>query len=209
MLAVDRPGWGESSYGEIVPNLTAQAEFLGPLISNSNQPTLLVAHSYGAAIAAQLAMDQPSGISGIVLIAPAISPDLPVEHWYDQLAKLPVVRWLLSSQLALSYVELGPLQDELEVLRTRWSSLKMPVTIIQGADDWEVDPRTVDFARKHLCSSDLKTTVVDGQGHRVLWNRPQLVIDDVLSTIDRTHDAPSQGGAHVKPSPAPCSGAMA
>jgi pimeloyl-ACP methyl ester carboxylesterase len=204
LLAVDRPGWGESGYGQIVPGLEAQARLLQPLL-DAGARTLLVAHSFGGAVAARLAMDHPAQVSGLLLIAPTLSPELERPRWYDRLARL--VPALLPQRLALSYRELKPLPADLRQMQPRWASLHMPITVIQGDDDQQVDPRTADYARRMLPAGLTRVVTVPGEGHWILWTRPEDIAGAILSMLDAapSYRTARRAALRQAPSPKPCS----
>jgi pimeloyl-ACP methyl ester carboxylesterase len=130
MIAVDRPGWGQS-VGAVVPDLERQAAMLQPLLDGTGR-TLLVAHSYGGAVAARMAMDDPAQVEGLVLIAPTLSPRQEGPRWYDHLATLFPIRLLLPDRLRLSYTELAPLPQALRKMQPHWAELRLPVAVVQG-----------------------------------------------------------------------------
>jgi pimeloyl-ACP methyl ester carboxylesterase len=132
-----------------------------------------------------MAMDYPRQVSGLVLIAPTLSPDLEKPRWYERIADCGPVRALLPTRLRLARAELAPLPTQLHTMQERWGDLKVPVTVIQGGSDGQVDPRTADYAEQQLPEKAARILRVEGQGHRILWNNPKLVVDAILSTLDR------------------------
>ena len=193
MIAVDRPGWGQSA-GGVVPDLATQAAMLRPLLGDSPSGTLLVAHSYGGAIAARMAMDYPRQVNGLVLIAPTLSPELEGPRWYDRLADSLPLRLLLPQKLRRSYAELDPLPQQLQQMLPRWAHLDVPVTLIQGTADGQVDPRTADFAQQELPGQLLRVGRMRGQGHWVLWTKPAPITQAVLDTLQRAAAVRAAGG---------------
>lgn len=197
LLAPDRPGWGQSGYGQMLPDLADQSRLLAPLLDAPGQRTLLVAHSYGAAVALRLALDRPQQVSGLVLVAPTLSPELERPSWYDHLARVPPFRWLLPKRLRLSYVELRPLPAELRAMRAQWASLTVPVEVVQGDEDSQVDPRTADFAEQVFTPQQLRVMRVPGAGHDVPWQQPRLIADTVVATLRRAdHAQPAAAAAN-------------
>ncbi len=62
----------------------------------------------------------------------------------------------------------------------------MPITVVQGAKDELVDPRTAAYAEKVLPKPNGKVVMVPDQGHFVLWNRPDLVTREIIDVLDRS-----------------------
>ncbi|GAC1634740.1 MAG: hypothetical protein NVS9B10_30890 [Nevskia sp.] len=189
LVAVDRPGFGASDPGRIAPALSEQARLLEPLLKSASGPAVVVGHSLGGPIGAQLAMDYPDEVRAAVLVAPSIDPNTEQPRWYNTLMTFVPVQWLAPKIFVWSNQEIMPLVSELEQQTARWKDLKMPVTVVQGAKDELVDPRTAEYAEKVLPKPNGKVVVVPDQGHFVLWNRPDLVIREILDVLDRTSPA--------------------
>lgn len=186
MIAVDRPGFGASDPGRVAPLLADQARLLAPLLDGPGAPSLLVGHSLGGPIGAELAMRYPDQVRGALLIAPSIDPGTEQPRWYNRAMTWWLPRKLLPSEFAWSNDELMPLVGELDKQTPRWAGLKMPITVLQGARDELVDPRTAAYAEKVLPKPNGKVVVVADQGHFVLWKRPDLVSREILDLLDRT-----------------------
>lgn len=186
LVAVDRPGFGESDPGRTAPALTEQARLLEPLLHSSDGPAVVVGHSLGGPIAAELAMDYPAEVRGAVLVAPSIDPSTEQPRWYNVAMTFLPVQWIAPKEFTWSNREIMPLVDELKQQLPRWKDLRMPVTVVQGAKDELVDPRTADFAERVLPKPNGKVVVVPDQGHFVLWKRPDLVVREILDVLDRS-----------------------
>lgn len=76
LIAIDRPGHGHSSRGPRGTSDPArQADLVaGALDALSAGQCLVLAHSWGAAVAASLAVRHPTHVSGLVLVSPATHP---------------------------------------------------------------------------------------------------------------------------------------
>ena len=76
IIAVDRPGHGHSSRdGRSMSDPAGQADAIAAaLASLRGTPCLVLGHSWGAAVAALLAVRHPERVSGLVLVAPATHP---------------------------------------------------------------------------------------------------------------------------------------
>lgn len=185
MIAIDRPGFGKSDAGNLVLSLSAQASLLLPLLemNDSGCGVILVGHSLGAPVAVRLAMDFPGKVSSLILIAPSLDPDLEAPRWFNRLAELSAISWLVPSELMLANQEVMALQDELTQMLPLWDTIDIPVIVIQGNKDNLVDPANADFA-EHKMRKKLKVVRVDDGGHFILWKQPALIKSELVKLVE-------------------------
>lgn len=76
LLAIDRPGHGHSSRGgRGMSDPARQADVLAAAMARLDSgPAVVLGHSWGAAVAAALAVRHPDRVAGLVLVAPATHP---------------------------------------------------------------------------------------------------------------------------------------
>ena len=74
LISVDRPGYGRSDLGKPERSLTEQARLLSHVLQHRRDgaPTLLVGHSFGGPVVAQMALDYPEQVDGLVMVAASI-----------------------------------------------------------------------------------------------------------------------------------------
>lgn len=99
----DRPGHGHSSRGDDrMAAPLAQAEVLVGLLDRLGiGEVVVVGHSWGAAVAAAMAVEHPGRVAGLVLIAPATHPWPGGVAWYHGVTRMPVVGRLFAWTLPL------------------------------------------------------------------------------------------------------------
>lgn len=99
LLFVDRPGHGRSDIGGpqyILPD--AQADAIARLMRiRGISKAIVVGHSFGGAIAAELAVRHPSMVSGLVFLSPAVYPWKGGVAWYYHAASDPNTGALFST----------------------------------------------------------------------------------------------------------------
>lgn len=103
LLFVDRPGHGYSDRGgpeNALPDGQADAIVRG-MDHYRIRKAIVVAHSFGGAIAASLALRHPDRVEGLVFLAAATHPWPGGIDWYYRLSSTPVVGWLFTRTLAL------------------------------------------------------------------------------------------------------------
>jgi len=186
LVALDRPGFGESQPGQAEPSLKRQAAAVATVVraAAADGTALLVGHSLGAPIAARVAVDFPALTSGLVLVAPSIDPALEYLWWIQRPADWPFLAWLVPADLRTCNRELLPLRGELEELLPRWSGIRVPVTVIQGEDDSLVPAANADFAQRHLTQAPLVVKRIQGVDHFIPWTNPELITRAVLRHLD-------------------------
>lgn len=62
-------------------------------------PAIVVAHSWGGALGAALALDHPAQVAGLVLLAPVTHPWDTGVAWYHHVAVTPVLGWVFSNTI--------------------------------------------------------------------------------------------------------------
>lgn len=184
-IAVDRPGFGSSTALGVTPSLAEQARIIAPLLGEG-EPAIVVGHSLGGAVALQLAVDYPERVRGVLLIAASVAPDLESPRWYNELASWRAVQWVLPGMLVDSNRELYGLKGELQRLAERLDRLSAPVYVVQGLDDSLVDPRTADWLETVIESPPHRIIRVQDQGHFVIWERTDDMVDLLLALIEAT-----------------------
>jgi pimeloyl-ACP methyl ester carboxylesterase len=99
MLFVDRPGHGYSERGGPAnARPDGQADAIVRLMDKRGiSRAIIVGHSFGAAIAASLALHHPERTEGVVLLAPATHPWPGGVDWHITFATLPFVGWFFAN----------------------------------------------------------------------------------------------------------------
>jgi pimeloyl-ACP methyl ester carboxylesterase len=92
-IAVDRPGWDGSRAARDIPGNAVSA--LEILDAHGIDRATIVAHSFGAAIAAWIAVEHPERVGALVLLAPAVN--VQSLQWIDWLLGGPFVGPALSA----------------------------------------------------------------------------------------------------------------
>lgn len=102
LLFMDRPGHGWSQRGPDNENPTAQARTIAVLMDHHGmESAIIVGHSFGAAVAAALALERPDKVQGLVFLSPASHPWPGGEtSWYYDIAKRPLIGRLFVETLA-------------------------------------------------------------------------------------------------------------
>jgi len=171
VLAVDRPGFGESLPARAEPSLEIQARRIAEAVraSGASLPAVWLGHSLGGPVVAQLAADYPDMVHGLVLVAPSIDPDLEKRRWFNWLAEAPPVRWLLPRDWRNSNREIFPHKRELQKLAARLGAAEAPAIVIHGDKDGLVPVGNAYYARDRWPEGRLELRIVEGANHFLPW----------------------------------------
>lgn len=183
MIAVDRPGYGQSDFGIPVTNIKNQAQFIiDAALKEHKGPFILIGHSYGGPIQIQLGIDFPDQIASKIILAGALSPALHQKRFYHILGDLFFIRPMLPTAIKVTNLEMLSLQSQLQDQAQKLSSITSPVTIIQGGKDWLVPKGNANYAKEQLKSvKKLKTIELKKQGHFIPWEQYDLVKKQILN----------------------------
>ncbi len=182
-IAPDRPGWGGGDGPPlgIAGNAAWASQFLAA-------ETVVVGYSFGAAIAAAIAVEYPRLVAGLVLVAPAATQSSLLA--VDYLLALDLVGRALqgsfgkaggkSSKLgayrrdgASFHVEQRHMVAELRGVEGRLPEIRARTSVIYGMNDRVVPPRAVCDLVNLVPQSRL--ILLPGHGHRLLATAPAVI----------------------------------
>ncbi|MEZ5957316.1 MAG: alpha/beta hydrolase [Hyphomonadaceae bacterium] len=131
VIAYDRPGMGHSTRAKRDGHtMGSQAKAAARVLEQTgNGPSVVVAHSLGAAVALRLALDHPHLVSGLVLVAPACNPYPWKPAWWARLSATPVLGALFCD---LIIPWLGPPMSPQSVANNFWPA-PVPVNYLEAA----------------------------------------------------------------------------
>ncbi len=176
-VAIDRPGFGHSGPDDAVTSLPEQAEAVAAIVrANGAKPAVLVGHSLGGPIIAQVAADDPDLVAALVIVAGSLDPALEYVPFIQYVGDTWPVSALLPRMVRNANREIIALEPHLTALAPRLAAIKVPVTIVHGTKDTLVPFANVAFMKKHLTGTKaMEVTVLDGQNHFLPWNSKDKV----------------------------------
>lgn len=187
ILAVDRPGYGYSGFGDIVTSVEKQARMIMPLLKSKKEKgkkIVLVGGSYGGTVAAKIAMDSTSLIDGLVLLSASLKPGAETTFWITYPTSKWPLKWLIPSTLRMANEEKLSHKKELEKMLPFWDQITVPVTIIQGDADDLVYPSNAYFAKKKLVNApDVRMVIKEGVGHSFIWTEDDVIIKEIIMML--------------------------
>lgn len=188
LISVDRPGYGRSGLGTPERSLAKQAEILSAVFEHNDSAlqspkAILVGHSFGGPVAVQMAVDYPSEVGALVLVAASVDPRLEQTKWYQIPAHWKALSWMVPRDLYTTNEEILPLADELRELGSRWAELRLPIIALQGGKDTFVPKRNADYIERKAKNADLEIRRYRDLSHFIPWSRPDLIVDAILDLL--------------------------
>ena len=173
MIAVDRPGFGYSRFGD-AKDLNEQSKLITPLIKSfyNGKPMYAVGHSLGGPMIVKLQMDNENLFTGLVILAGSVDPgEEKPEKWRPVLYKTPLT-YLVPGAMRPSNEELWYLKKDLKEMDSQWEKITCPVWIIHGDKDSFVPVGNVDYAKKKLTKAkSVEIKILPGARHFIPWEQ--------------------------------------
>lgn len=178
IVSVDRLGYGKSGYGKEVLSTQLQALAVKSIIdkeNTTNRKVYMVGRSYGAPIAAWLAIHFPETFEKLIMISPVIDPDKEKFYWFSNIGNSRLVQWALPELLNVATKEKFSHQQEMRLMIPEWKKLYTPTYVVVGEDDQVADTANFSFAKNHLNNCPSIFIKVKRTGHLVTAQQPALV----------------------------------
>jgi pimeloyl-ACP methyl ester carboxylesterase len=134
MIVVNRPGYAGSEPLHPVTDIRIQAQALAPALAAApGQKVLLVGQSYGAAIAALMADQNPTKVAGLVMLSAFFGETGPTARWLLDVGSKALK--MIPRDLRHAVIEASGQRPQLDYARTALGRLNIPVHMIHGDKD--------------------------------------------------------------------------
>ncbi len=184
LMAIDRPGYGNSS--QYFENISRQAKDLMKVINNAGKykRLILVGHSYGCPIAAEMAIQNREKVSKVIFLAGVIDPFHEQVFWYAKLFNLPLLNALIPKDFQSAIFEKINHKKHLLKLHEHWTELTVPILMIHGLKDTYLAPyNNVNYAKQNIPKKYLKLQLEKDKGHLIPFIHRVFTRDIILNTI--------------------------
>lgn len=190
VVSVDRSGYGYSNFGRAETDIEKQAALLRPLLQKyrtKQQPIIIVAHSFGCAVASRLAIDYPNLVDGLLLMGPAIDPQNEKIFWISYPINVPPIKWLVPRAWRVTNDEKLSHVAELQKIVPFWGNIHQPVTVMQGGKDWIVPPINANFAQQMLTNAQPLTILnYPNWDHFIPFTQKATVVKTIDDLVEKT-----------------------
>lgn len=195
LVGVDRPGYGYSDFGKSVISISDQAKLLQPLLNHytkNGKKVILAASSYGGSVVAKLAMDNPGKVAGILFVSSSLAPGeehiYPISYFIDS----RWFGWIFPTLLRVANDEKLNHENALTEIQEGWSRIKSRVILLHGKADGLIYFSNALYAKKKLVNAtSVKIIPLEGIGHSIFWDKPEMVTNSLLELIKSTSTAAS------------------
>ncbi|RTY64571.1 MULTISPECIES: alpha/beta fold hydrolase [unclassified Flavobacterium] len=182
MIAIDRPGFGYSDFGD-AQNLREQSQRISEFIkkTDNKKPLILVGHSVGGPVVAQLAADNPSWYKRLVILAGSLDPKAENPEKWRTVIKAKPLRYLIPGALRPSNDELWWLKQDLVALEPELKKITCAVTIIHGTKDVLVPYSNVAFMQKKFTNAkSIDAITIKKANHFIPWSYYEIIRNILL-----------------------------
>ena len=177
LIIPDRPGYQNSTFKG--GSLSTQSKALEVLMREHCHPCIVAGHSFGGALALQLAVDYPEKVAAVVSLSGTIAAPFQAPQWYNFLAKNKWMQPILSSGFKSSNQEMMSLSKDLFALESKLKELDQPFYLLQGGKDVLVNPASPFYFIKQFNQVHLKYH--DTWDHFIIWTEKDTVVQFFLS----------------------------
>lgn len=183
MIAIDRPGFGYSNFGQ-AEDLQTQSNRINAFLKtkDNRRPIILVGHSMGGPVIAKMATLSPDRYKALVIIAGSIDPDAEKPENWRKVIKVKPIRYLIPGAMRPANDELWVLKQDLKALKPLLKNIKSEVTIIHGTKDQLVPYSNVAFIQKELVNAKSMDLIsIKEANHFIPWTHFETIRDALLN----------------------------
>ncbi|WP_232793735.1 alpha/beta fold hydrolase [Siphonobacter sp. SORGH_AS_0500] len=186
LIAPDRPGYGESDYGWGEKFIGQQSAVLTKMLwqIQDKRPTLLFGTSYGATVAARVAMDHPDYFDRLLLVCGSYKPG--AERIYPISKLVPIFSAWIPGFIHVADDEKQNHYPHLVSMVSLWKKIHIPVTMVHGLEDRLLYPENPIWAARQLTQSpQVEVIYLANQRHGIMWTARPRIKSLMIRELDR------------------------
>lgn len=184
LVALDRLGYGYSSYGTPVTNIVDQASAVKSLINAvQSKKVILVSHSYGCAVSGVLSAQESDIVLANIMLCPVIDPEEEKVFFFSSWPSLPIVKNLFSGAMQVSSFEKMSHADELKFIEPLWLDTRVPTFLYHGQKDWIAPVANAYYLNDKIDSEYLTVEVDENASHFIIWEQQDKIVQKILEFL--------------------------
>lgn len=188
IIAVDRLGYNKSTFkgkSQPVPSIITQSKAIQMALrlNKSGKSGIIMGSSYGAPIAAKIAVMYPEDYHQLLMLAPAIDPAREKFWWFHKYLNSGLLIQLLPRYIRAATTEKFSHARELGEMIDDWQRLSISVTVIQGGEDHIIEPENLEFAKEQLRGKQATFILIPEAGHLIRFSNPGLIRQILTESI--------------------------
>lgn len=172
LIALDRPGYGYSDFGESYVSVAAEAEYLQGLINDvigQEKPFVIVGSSYGGPVGVKLAMQNANRLRALVLVSAAVAPGQEKTYGITPIVDVEPLRRFVPLLLRMPNDEKLAHRRSLEAIANGWEAIRSPVFILHGKADKLIYYPNAEYAKEKLVNAPVTLVPFEKLGHVINW----------------------------------------
>lgn len=171
IVAVDRPGFGHSSFGKAM-HLQAQSNMILPVLQKlkTDKPMFLVGHSMGGPVVVKMAADNPTLFKTVVIVAGALDVSEEKTETWRKIMNVRPFYWALPGAFGPSNTELLYLKKDLIPLQNDFAKITCNVLFVHGDKDTWVPIQNIAYGKKMMINAaSISADTLHGADHQIPW----------------------------------------
>ncbi len=182
MIAIDRPGFGNSNFGKS-ENLATQSKISEALLSkiDNHKPIVLIGHSYGGPLIVKMATEFHKRYQHLVILAGAIDPNAENSEIWRQVLMANPIRYFIPGAMRPANDELWWLKYDLVLMKPNLKNITCDITIIHGTKDQLVPYSNVAFINATFVNAkSIQTIAIENANHFIPWSHYEIIRDALI-----------------------------
>lgn len=172
LIALDRPGYGYSDFGDSYVSVAAEAAYLQNFINEvigREKPFVIVGSSYGGPVGVKLAMQNAQRLRALVLVSAAVAPGQEKTYGITPIIDVQPLRRFIPYLLRMPNDEKLAHRRSLEAIANGWEAIRAPVYILHGKADKLIYFPNAEYAREKLVNAPVTFVPFEKLGHVINW----------------------------------------
>jgi len=198
LIALDRPGYGYSDFGDSYVSVAAEAAYLQDFINEiigREKPFVIVGSSYGGPVGVKLAVQNAQRLRALVLVSASVAPGQEKTYGITPIIDVEPIRRFIPRLLRMPNDEKLAHRRSLEAIANGWEAIRSPVYILHGKADRLIYYPNAEYAREKLVNAPVTLVPFEKLGHVINWKHGDTVRHYLRLAVKQV-PAPSVTTAH-------------